>query len=361
MTPTEPRGSHQADAATRNRLISALALEQFGVAVLEAVNTPSDAAAEVSRALVEADLAGHGSHGVMRLPSYVSWVGAGEIVPDARPIVVRTTRSTTAHVDGAWGWGQPAARLAADTAVGIAQEWGMAAVSAARCNHVGRLGDYVERVAAHNMIALAVCNTNVLVAPYGGRERLLGSNPIAFACPRADGAKPVSLDIATAAMPYGKLLVALARGESLAPGLLIDRDGAPTTDPAAFDEGGALLPFGGHKGYGLSLLVEILGGILSGGGAACSERFSHGNGLLLIALDIDAMLPSGDYQTDIEELCERLAGSAPAIGHSKVVIPGEPETSSAQQARRDGVALPVATRTELIGLARELDIAADGL
>jgi uncharacterized oxidoreductase len=226
---------------------------------------------------------------------------------------------------------------------------------------VGRIGDYVERISEHRMVGLAVCNTEPLVAPFGGRRRMLGSNPIAFAAPRADDRRPLSLDIATAALPYGKLLVALARGDALAPGLLVDRDGAPTTDPAAFEQGGALVAFGGHKGYGLSLLVEVLAGILSGGGAAPSRRFSHGNGLLIIALDIEALIPVERYEEDIEELCTLLTSTPPAAGTTRVVIPGEPEGESAERRRREGLALPPATRSALITLAVELGVDGGGL
>src|SRR6266581_3412589 len=158
--------------------------------------------------------------------------------------------------------------LAVDTAIELAIECNASAVTIARCNHIGRLGEYVERLALKGMVGIAMCNTGAVVAPFGGRARMLGTNPFAFAAPAGESNPPIMIDFATASVAEGKLVLARAKNEVIPLGSIIDSAGHPSVDPDAFYAGGALLPFGGHKGYGMSVMVELLGGVLSGGGAS---------------------------------------------------------------------------------------------
>ncbi len=189
---------------------------------------------------------------------------------------------------------------------------------------------------------------------------MLGTNPIAMACPRAAG-PPIVFDISTAAVAEGKLGVALAAGARIKPGAVIDAAGGETTDPAAFYAGGALLPFGEHKGYGLSVFVEILGGILSGAGASSSPRYSHGNGTLVIAIDPATFCERERFLDDVALLARRVTSSAGA-GDERPQLPGEPELRTKEARLRGGVPIPASTWREIVALgdALALDTSAWG-
>src|SRR5689334_22900899 len=172
------------------RTFSAPALQRLAESMLEAVGTPSDLANVVAESLLAANLAGHDSHGMQRIVSYVSFARSGRVAPAARATVV-SHHQATATVDGQWGWGQPAARLATETAIAVAAEYGVGAVTIQRCNHIGRVGEYVETMARAGMTGIVLCNAGPAVAPYGGRERRLGTNPFAWAAPTADPERPL--------------------------------------------------------------------------------------------------------------------------------------------------------------------------
>ena len=331
-------------------------LNTFSAAVLEAAGAPRDSAELVGTSLVDANLCGHDSHGIVRLSSYVGLVRAGKIVADARPLLEQH-HGAAARVDGCWGWGQPAARLACDTSADSARRLGIGVTSIGRCNHIGRLGEYVERLANEGLLGLALCNAGPIVAPYGGRRRRLGTNPLAFAAPRGDGIPPLVVDFATAGIAHGKLLVAQAKGEAIAPGLLLDVDGQVTVDPDAFNHGGALLPFGGHKGYGLSVMIEILGGVLSGMAPSALEEYRGGNGTLVLAIAVDAFVPLATLYDQVQRLCELLVTTPPADGVAEVLLPGEVERRARAERTAHGIPVPETTWAELIQLAETLGVA----
>src|SRR5689334_20065091 len=243
--------------------ISEAALRRATEAIVVALGTPVDIALAVVDSLVGANMAGHDSHGVLRLPWYAQFIREGRIVPGARARVA-SRRGATAQVDGALGWGQPAARLAADTAAELAAEYGVGAVAVLRCNHIGRVGEYVERVAAAGMIGIAFCNASLSVAPHGAYQRLLGTNPFAWAAPAGPGQPALVLDFATSVVAEGKRRVARAKGEALPPGLVVDSAGHPSTEQADFYAGGALQTLGLHKGSGMSVMIELLARGLAG-------------------------------------------------------------------------------------------------
>ncbi len=206
------------------------------------------------------------------------------------------------------------------------------------------------------MTGLAVCNAPPAVAPYGGSERLLGTNPIAIAVPGGPGQPPLLVDIATSVVAEGKLKVARAKGERVAPGLLVDREGRASVQPDDFYAGGALLPFAGHKGYGLSVMVELLGGALSGMAPSALPEYRIGNGTLLIALDIAAFVPLDRFRNQVQRFCERLKTSRTAEGFDGVLLPGEPERRARTERERDGIVLPDQTWDEIRALAAELNV-----
>ena len=321
--------------------------------ILEKMGTPAPYAAIVCDSLVGANLVGHDSHGVMRLPSYVEMMRAGLIVPTAVPRVVRQ-RGATAHIDGDWGWGPVGAHMATTTAIDLARVHGIAAVTLNRCAHIGRLGAYVALMAQAGFAGIALCNSGAAVAPFGGRERILGTNPVAFAAPGGPDAAPIVVDFATSGVAEGKLRVAQAKGETVAPGLIVDRDGRPSQTPDDFYAGGALLPFGGHKGYGLGLMVELLGGILSTAGPSGMPDALDANGTLLLAMDVTHFVPLDAFTAQADAYTQRIRNSAPAADFARVLLPGEPERMSLAYRSEHGIPIPDSTWHELQDLQRTL-------
>jgi len=339
-------------------ILSEQELREFTLDVLTRLGTPPDAAEVVCNTLVGANLVGHDSHGVLRLTTYAQWVREGLIRPTVEPQVVRR-QGATAHVDGGWGWGPVGARLAAATAIDLARSYGVGAVTLDHCAHIGRMGEYVEMMAAAGMTGMAVCNHYPSVAPFGGRERMLGTNPFAFGAPGgaeagAPAGPPVIVDFATAGVAEGKLRVARAKGERVGPGLIVDCDGQPSQEPDAFYAGGALLPFGGHKGYGIGLMVEILGGILSGAAPGVLPIFAGANGSLFLALNVGAFVAPEVYAAQMGELARTIGGSQPAAGGERVLLPGEPERLTAQRRKVEGIPIPEATWDELRALRQSI-------
>lgn len=312
-------------------------LTELATRTLRGLGTPVHIADVVAASLVIANQMGHDSHGVVRLLEYSTFVSGGRVRPDAEPTVVGG-RGVVTVIDGNHGWGQYASRHAVDRLIETAAETGAAVVSIRNCNHIGRLGEYSELLAAAGLVSVILCNADPCVAPYGGRERMLGTNPVAAGVPVA-GQRPVVLDFATASVAEGKLRVARATGERVAPGAIIDRDGLPSTDPGDFYDGGALLPFGEHKGYGLSVLAELLGGGLSGNHPSVASRYGGGNGVVMTAYDPAAFGERADFDRDMVETAERLRASQPAHADRPVLLPGDVE-AAAFESRRDVV--PVA-------------------
>ena len=330
-------------------------LWQVCLVLLRAVGTPDDLASPVADGLRDANLAGHDSHGLVRLPAYLENARAGNITPTARAELTRR-HGATACVSARWGWGQPAARLAARTAAEIAGELGVGAVVLQDSPHVGRMADYVELIASRGQLGMTVTNSRVNVAPFGGRDRQLGTDPIAFAIPRPEGRPPIVVDFATSVRAEGKLRVAVASGLKVPPGTLIDRDGRPSEDPEDFFAGGSLLPAEGHKGYALAVAIEALGGILSGMGAAMTPAYGEGNGVFILALDVAAFISVEQYMAQVEEMAHALEAAPTALGVEQVLLPGQPELRTAERRRREGIPIAEATWREVRAVADELGV-----
>jgi uncharacterized oxidoreductase len=339
------QGSAPDDAPPR--IVTAAELTALAERVVIALGAAQRTATIVARSLVDANLAGHDSHGVRRLPAYAAFVRAGQIRPDAVP-QAEPAQGAAAVVDGAMGFGQPAAALATDVVADLAAAHGTATVAISRCNHVGRLGEWAGRLAERGLAAIALANADPCVAPFGGRERRLGTNPLAWAVPREEGAPPVVMDWATAAMAEGKLSIARAAGEEVPPGIVVDADGRPSSDPGAFYAGGALLPFGGHKGSGLSVMIELLGGILSGAAPSALPEYDGTNGTVLVAIDVGRFgAGAAAFRAQAERFCRLLTQTPLAEGHDEVLVPGELEARTARERARDGIPVPQSTWRDL--------------
>jgi hydroxycarboxylate dehydrogenase B len=318
--------------------------------------TPENTEMLVS-SLVGANLAGHDSHGIIRIPYYVSEIKSGKLDPAATPFVAHET-ATTAIVDGAGTFGQVGSRFAADLAIRKARESGIAAVNAIHCHHTGRIGEWVERVAEAGMVGFATTagpRGPYSTVPFGGSKGALGTNPLAWAVPRAGGKPPILLDFATTVVAQGKLQVARAKGEPVPAGAIIDKDGQPTTDVEKYFDGGAMLPFAGHKGYALSVIVELLA-VGLGGGQKVPEG-QRASALFVLAMSPAAFGSARDFEEYVESVSARLTSIPPAPGFQRVMLPGEPEAMTREARLRDGV--PVAERTweQIEQTAKELGLA----
>lgn len=334
-------------------------LRRFAADIFVAHGASAADALTVAETLVKASLHGHDSHGILRIGRYVEKIHRGTLHPAAQPVVCHR-RGGVAVVDGGLGFGQVAARFGAELALELARTHGVAAVSLSRTTHIGRLGDYAEQIAAAGFIALVFASgadPGGSVAPHGGRERVLGTNPLAWGLPVPPDRAPLVADFSTSAIPEGKVAMARARGERLPAGAVLDCDGRPSTDPADYYAGGALLPFGGHKGYSLGLLVELMASLLAGSVPSSSPEYQRGNPTLLIALEVAAFRPLEEYLRHTDELLRRIEASAPAAGFDRVLVPNALEVEAERRHRRDGIPVPDSLWTELSALAARAGVA----
>jgi len=333
-------------------------LTDFVARIFQAADVPSGVAEQVAASLVASNLAGHDSHGVVRTMQYLGAVERGETDARATPAVTHET-PVMATVDARRAFGQVAGAFAMQMAIDKARQMGIAAVALHNSSHVGRLGEWVEMAAAEGMIGLAFCNggrSGGIVAPYGGAARRLGTNPLAAAVPLA-GRSPFVLDFATSAVAEGKVRVARNGGKEIPTGWVLDKDGNPTTNPADLYEGGMLVPAAGHKGYSLALLVDLLGGMLTGGGSAPQEGSVQSNGVLFIVLSIAAFRTPEEFAAEAGAMVDRIKSTPTAPGFSAVLLPGEPEQQTAAQRRANGVPLDDGTWAQMVAEAERLGVA----
>jgi len=296
--------------------IPAEALDSFAARFLAAMGTGPAVAGEVAAHLVEADLMGVHSHGTVRLAQYADWWRAGHFDPAG---TARIVGRDPVRVDAGNGFGIPAMRLAIDAAIETAQAEGSAATGLVNSGHTGRIGAFAERAAAAGCLGIVLGGgsrrTTPQVAPHGGARAVLPTNPYAIAVPGgAHGA--VALDFATAAGAGGKVLAARYAGRLLAEGLVVDSEGRPSTDPADYEQGGALRPMAGPKGYGLGLIAELLGGAMLG-------EARHGMNWLCLVVDTTRFAAPEAYRAAAEVCLGELRSCPPAPGFARVEIPGE--------------------------------------
>lgn len=353
-------------------------LEDFIRAICLKVGTDQAAADEVAHHLVRANLSGHDSHGVLRMPWYVTQIDNGQLDPAAQPQVVREF-GATALFDAGRAFGQYSTIVALDWAIGAARQHGVAVASIRHSMHIGRLGEYPERAAAQGMVGIVGYGTagpgTGIVVPFGGRERFLGTNPWSLGFPSGD-ADPMLYDAATSTIAEGKIRVALSKGAELPPGCIIDESGEPSRRPEDFYAGGALLPLGGetggHKGYGLAMAAAMIGGLaiidddLSGSwdvGARHGRRdgvaANQGQmaGVTLIVIDPGAFGDRDRYAAMVGDTLAAARNVRPSAGVERVLAPGDPEINSRERRGRDGIPLPEAIWKDLAGLSERFGVA----
>lgn len=314
----------------------------------------------MSTLLVRANLRGHDSHGVIRIPQYVASWKKGEADPKAEPVMV-VDGPATAIVDGKNGFGQLVAKRGMEIAMAKAAAIGIAAVGVHNCNHIGRLADYTEMASERNLLALLFVNASGAgqrMAPWGGREPRLSTNPMAFACPTG-GQAPISFDIATTVAAEGKVRVKRNRKEPLPPGWVLDAEGRPTTDSNAIygEPQGTILPVGGHKGYSLALMIDVLGGILARAGYSRPNPGPVMNGLFMVVVDIARFVAVETFRAEVDALAAYVKTSAPVPGGGAIMVPGEPEAKTEAERRQKGIFVEDETWGQIVKAAQELKVA----
>jgi (2R)-3-sulfolactate dehydrogenase (NADP+) len=329
--------------------IGAAELEALIAAALVASNTGATNARSVARALTQAEIDGQKGHGLSRVPIYAAQARAGKVDGQATPSV-RQTRPGSLMIDVANGFVFPAVDLAVERLPGLAAATGIAAAGFVRSQHFGVVGRHVERLADAGLLALAFANTPKAIAPWGGRQPVLGTNPLAFAAPRRDK-PPIVVDLALSQVARGKILTASQKGEPIPAGWAVDEHGSPTTD-AKLALKGALQPIGGAKGAALALMVEILAVALTG--AVLSSQASSffdaegppsGVGQLIIAIDPGAFAGSDLFLDRLAVLARTIESDAAAR------LPGSRRLALRERAQRDGVAVDAALLAEARALA----------
>lgn len=341
---------------------SADKLTSFAKSLFLAVKVPAEEADRVAESLVLANLCGHDSHGMIRVIQYVDAIRDGRLKPGAPFTIVKQTAASMV-VDGGWGLGQVQAHRLLDRLIPRAEGLGLAAGTLKQCGHIGRLGEYAEAAAARKMAFLATVNNHGFgrgVAPPGGKEARIGTNPLCVGVPTAND--PVVLDIGTSVVAEGKVRVAFNKGQQVPEGWLLDPDGKPTTDPGVLykEPRGSILPLGGsqaYKGFGIGLVLDMLVGGFSG--APCSTPGlpnMSGNAVFFLVLDIDQFAGAEHFLKEATGLAQNIKNCPKAEGVQDILLPGEPERRSAAARRQSGIPLDDGTWKQLAALGEKLNV-----
>ncbi|HLW65229.1 MAG TPA: malate/lactate/ureidoglycolate dehydrogenase [Gemmataceae bacterium] len=310
--------------------------------------------------LVEANLVGHDSHGVIRISTYVQWLQRGKVLA-GRSIQIAFENDVIAVVDGQFGFGQTIGEQAIQLGIAKSSKHGVAVVALRNSGHLGRIGDWPLMAAQAGKVSLHFVNTTgagILVAPFGGTQRRLSANPIAAGVPVAGGS-PMIIDMSMCTIAEGKIRVALNKGVPVPEECIIDSAGQPTTDPRVFyaNPPGAILPIAAHKGYGLGVLCEVLAGALTGGG--CSNPANAGrvlNGMLSIIFDPSFFQADAEFAAEIERFIAWVKSSAKVQPDGEILMPGEIEERTKAQRLRDGIVIDETTWSQILQTARSVHV-----
>lgn len=345
--------------------VRADAMETFVAATFQAAGCPRDEAGRIGLHLVRANLTGHDSHGVIRVPRYLQWMRDDRVHP-GRHIEILRENPAMAVVDGCHGFGQTIGPEAVQFGIDKAAKLGVAIVALRRSGHLGRIGDWAEMAAGQGLVAIHFINVSgsVLVAPHGAVERRISTAPFAIGVPMGDG-DPVILDFATSAVAEGKALVAFRGGAALPDNALIGPDGAMTGDPAVLygaatqnsypdprNGPGALRTMGEHKGSGLAIMMELLGGAFTGSGTAGpGERPLH-NGMLSIYMDPEFFHEGDWFGEEVANYVAFVRGARPARADQPMMLPGDKERRTTAERRADGIPLSRTSWDDIRAAAR---------
>ena len=323
-------------------IFSSKYLSDIGKKLLVSHGLSSEDSKVIVDSLIKSNLMGHDSHGIQRLPYYIGQIKKQEIKINVQPTIVNESPNT-ALIDCKWGAGQLSAFKGTKIAINKAKQNGISSVSLFHNNHIGRLGEYVEKITQEDLIGLIMCNSagmrfSKTVTPYGGVEGILGTNPLALGLPSDN--HPFILDIATAIVAEGKIRHAVNTNQKIPENWIIDKNGKSTSNPHALYDGGALRPFGNYKGYGLSLFIEIICMVLAGQGIFTTESENRvGSGVFIIVINPEKFRPIKDFKKTVTELFSVLKNSK-TDGVNEILIPGEPEYRQYQKRVETGIPIP---------------------
>lgn len=344
-----------------NRIFNAAKLTDAIRAIVKAGGSSDREAELVATNLVEANLKGHDSHGVGMIPRYVQSVVNGGLAVNAHVKIVRDT-GPLLTLDGLTGYGQVIGHEAMELAAERARRNGVCLVGLANAHHIGRIGHWAEQCIDHGLVSIHFVNviSRPIVAPWGGSDARHGTNPFCVGIPRKDK-DPIVLDLATSKIAQGKTRVAHNKGVSLEPGTIIDNAGHPTVDPryTVVPPYGAILPFGDHKGSGLALVCEILGGALSGGQVVkgpSDGKHNVINGMLSIVIDPDKLGTGENLASEVESFVAWHTGSPPAPGVDRVRIAGEPERETRTKRLAEGIPVDPTTWKDILEAGKKFGL-----
>ena len=335
-------------------VIAADCLQAFLERVFERAGCSADEATTVARHFVLSDMSGHSSHGTIRLPVYLERLRDREIIPGNRGEPVVDTE-TLLVLDGHLGFGQVVAESGIAQGIKRAKRHGVALIAMRNMSHCGRLGHYAELAADAGQASIHFVNTGgygLWVAPFGGTDRRLSTNPVCIGIPR-ENAPPVIWDAATSVIAVGKIWVAANKGDDLPPGCLLDKNGTPTTDPNALLAGGAVVPFGGYKGYGLAIVTDLLAGALIGGACSKPDVDVLVNNQLSILIDPESIGDASAFEAEAGRFIDWVKDSPPVEGR-EVLVPGEVEVRSRRQTAETGLSFDETTWAQCVDAAKSV-------
>lgn len=370
MTSREQPADPQPNAPL---LVPATGLAAYGARLLEAGGCAADEAHRIANRLITANLTGHDSHGVARIPRYVGMVASGLVVP-GRHVTIVTDGGSFVLLEGGAGFGQTLGEEAVAIGCERARSTGISVVGLRNSGHLGRIGDWAEQAAEAGLISIHLVNVRgrSIVAPFGTPDRRMSTSPFCIGVPWT-GEPPLVLDFATSMVAEGKAMVAAAGGPKLPEGALVSAEGLPTTDPVALygpsvgDAApdpmlgqGALAVFGGHKGSGLNFMIEILAGALTGGGVNRTLKDEDvkpfANGMLSIYLDPDRFAGRAAFEAQVRDYADYVRSARPAPGHAAVLLPGDKERRLRAERERSGLPLASGTWRGLVALGQRLGV-----
>ncbi len=340
--------------------------------IFKAMNCKDHEATTITKHLITANLMGHDSHGIGMIPIYVKSFQDGILIPNVVPELVIDQPSIMVF-NGKRGFGQAVAKNAMDQAIERCKQMGLVLLGVNNSGHMGRIGSYGEQSTAAGFISIHFVNVtdrSPSVAPFGGSAARFGSNPICLAMPRNNFLDPLILDFATSKVAVGKIRAAINTNQRLPDGWVIDHSGRPSNDPKVLEqhiypneqsavEEGAVLPMGGHKGYGLSMFCEILGGILSGGQTIQPGNVRLGgliNNMTAIIIDPEKLVSNATFQNELSDLIDYIVSSPPADTEHPVLLPGELERSQMKYRSEEGIEIDSETFSQIINAAESLGI-----
>jgi uncharacterized oxidoreductase len=347
-------------------LIQAETLCDFVRDIFVAAGCSEAESGRIARNLVDANLTGHDSHGVIRTPRYLVWLREGKLLPD-QDITVVSDSGSLLILDGNYGYGQTVGPLAVQRGIDKASEHGVSIVALRHAGHLGRIGAFAETAAEAGQVSIHFVNVagSVLVAPFGGTERRMSTAPVAIGVPVSDG-PPIILDFATSLVAEGKILVAATGGKPLPTDSLVGPDGQTSGDPAllygdadpAVNPGdrrgpGAITTMGGHKGSGLALMCELLAGALTGSGATGPDYNRVHNGMLSIYMSVERFDTDDSFATELKRYISYFKSSKPIQDGGDVLVPGDPEQISRAERLANGIPLADDAWAAIVAASRE--------